>query len=225
MHGPTTMTSPPVRRPRTAARRRWAAATAVVLVALAILGRPALRTTGRLLVAEDPLAPSDVIVVATHADGAGVLEAADLVHAGIAPRVAVFVDPPDSADREFLRRGIPYENATARSIRQLRSLGVDAVEQIPRAVAGTEDEGHVLPGWCDQRRLRSVVVVTTTDHSRRLRRVLRRAMGRRPTAVMVRPARFSAFDPDRWWQTRDGTRTAVIELEKLVLDVVRHPLS
>ena len=43
--------------------------------------------------------------------------------------------------------------------------------------------------------------------------------------VMVQAERYSGFDPDRWWQTRGGIRTAIIELEKLVLDVVLHPFS
>jgi hypothetical protein len=139
--------------------------------------------------------------------------------------VAVFADPPDPiVDREFLRRGVPYEDLGARSVRQLAALGVPTIEQIPRSVAGTEDEGRVLPPWCDEHRFRSVIVVSTSDHSRRLRRVLGRAMRGHATRVSVRPARYSQFDPDGWWRTRGGTRIAVVELEKLLLDVVRHPL-
>jgi hypothetical protein len=154
-----------------------------------------------------------------------VLEAADLVHSGIATRVAVFADPPGPVDREFIRRGIPYEDAAARSIRQLRALGVRTVEQIPRAVAGSEAEGELLPGWCAQNHFRAVVVVSTTDHSRRLSRVLRRSMKGRGTAVAIRPSRYSEFQPDRWWKTRDGIRTEITEMEKLVFDVLAHPLS
>ena len=207
--------------------RAWAV---VVLAAapLAVVSAraPILRTAGSALVEQDALGPADIVVVASGADGAGVLEAADLVQAGVAPRVAVFADPPDPVvDREFLRRGVPYEDAAARSMRQLKALGVEAVEPIPRAVAGTEDEGRVLPAWCRQHRFGAVVVVTTADHSRRLGRVLRRAMKGQPTRVTVRAARYSPFDPSRWWETRQGTRTQVIELQKLLLDVVRHPLS
>ena len=90
---------------------------------------------------------------------------------------------------------------------------------------GTEAEGRALPGWCDQHGFRSVVVVSSRDHSRRLRRLLDRAMHGRSTRVMVRSARHSRFDPDRWWKTRDGVRTEIIELQKLLLDVVRHPFS
>jgi hypothetical protein len=42
---------------------------------------------------------------------------------------------------------------------------------------------------------------------------------------MVRSARYSAFDPDGWWETRGGIRTEIIELQKLLLDVLLHPIS
>jgi len=208
-------------------RRRILLAILVLLVAVGALvfRRPILRGLGRALVVEDALGPADIIVVASDAGGAGVLEAADLVQGGVAPRVAVFEDPPDVVDREFLRRGVPYEDVAARSTRQLRSLGVAQVEQIPRAVAGSEDESRVIPGWCDQHRFGSIVVVSTADHSRRLRRLLRRSMGGHPTRVVVRPSRYSPFDPERWWENRDGVRIGIMELQKLFLDVLLHPIS
>jgi hypothetical protein len=101
---------------------------------------------------------------------------------------------------------------------------VTDVVQIPRADAGTEGEGQVLPPWCDQHQFRSIVLVAARDHTRRLRRVLDRAMKGRSTRVTVRPARYSSFDPDRWWETRDGIRTEIIELQKLALDAVLHPM-
>jgi hypothetical protein len=210
---------------------RWALVALVCLLVGAaaagvpVIRRPILRAAGRALVVNEPVEPADIIVVTVDANSAGVLEAADLVHSGIATRVAVFADPPDAVDREFIRRGIPYEDMAARSVRQLRSLGVSTIEQIPRAVAGTEDEGLILPGWCDQHRFGSVVVVSAPDHTRRLRRVLHRSMEGRRTRVTVRSTRYSQFDPDRWWQTRAGVRIEIVELEKLLLDLVRHPIS
>jgi hypothetical protein len=215
-----------------ARRQRWAAIVlVVVLLGAASIGipairRPILRSAGWALVVNERVEPADVIVVAVDADGAGVLEAADLVHSGAATRVAVFADPPDAVvDREFIRRRVPYEGAAARSVRQLTALGVDTIDHIPRYVAGSEDEGPALAEWCDQHRLRAIVVVSTSDHSRRLRRLLHRSMKGHQTRVRVRPARYSVFDPDRWWETHSGIRTEVEELQKLLLDVVRHPFS
>src|SRR5262245_29694889 len=129
---------------------RWApilvvvALAAAALVAVPSVQEPALRAAGWALVVNEPLAPADIIVVAPDAGGAGALEAADLVQSGIATRVAVFVDPPSVEDREFIRRGLRDEDATARQIRQLRSLGGTDVVQIPRTDVGTEGESQAL---------------------------------------------------------------------------------
>jgi hypothetical protein len=146
------------------------------------------------------------------------------VQGGISKRVAVFKDPPSGEDFEFIRRGLPYEDEAARQIRQLKSLGVTDVVQIAR-IDGTESEGRVLPQWSDEQRLGSIIMVATKDHSRRLRRVLDRAMAGHPADVTVRAARYSTFDPDRWWESRGGIRTEIVELQKLLLDFVLHPLS
>ena len=211
---------------------RRAAALWLLGIVVAVLAtsfamrRQILGSAGRVLVADDPVGRADIIVVAIAADGAGVLEASDLFHAGVADRVAVFEDPPGSVDREFLRRGVPYEDEAARSTRQLHALGVSRVETIPAGfVAGTEAEGDTLPGWAETRGLRSLVVVTTSDHSRRLRRVLRRATALRGPQIAVRSARHSPFDPDSWWTDRGGIRIEIVELQKLLLDIVRHPVS
>src|ERR1700752_5005800 len=209
---------------------RWAPIlVAVVLAAFAIvsirsLREPVLRAAGWALVVNEPVASADVIVVSLDSGGAGALEAADLVQSGISKRVAVFMDPPSGDDHEFIRRGLPYEDASARQMRQLRSLGVTAVVQIPKSDC-TEAEGRVLPLWCDEHQFRSIVVVATKDHSRRLRRVLDRAMKGHPTRVTVQDAPYSSCDPDRWWETRTGARTEIVELQKLLLDLVLHPMS
>jgi hypothetical protein len=99
------------------------------------------------------------------------------------------------------------------------------IVRIPRTDAGTEGEGQVLPAWCDEHQFRSIVIVTTTDHSRRLRRVLDRSMKGHRTSVAIRPSRYSSFDPDRWWETRGTVRIGILEFQKLALDVALHPLS
>jgi hypothetical protein len=199
--------------------------TGAVVASVPAIREPMLRATGWALVFDEPVEPADVVIVTVDAGGAEVLETADLVQSGIARRVAVFADLPEAVEQEFSRRGIPYENKAAWAVRHLRSLGVTAIEPTPRAVVGTEDMGEALPAWCAQRQFRSIVVVSPPDHSRRLHRVLQRAMWGHPTRVIIRAARYSDFDPDHWWETRGGIRTEIEELQKLALDIVLHPLS
>jgi len=208
-------------------RRRWIPSLVVALAVVALLAVPfarelGLRAAGWALVVDEPVAPADIIVVSLDSRGAGALEAADLVQSGIATRVAVFTDPPSGEDHEFIRRGLPYDDASARQIRQLKWLGVMDIVKIPRTEAGTEGEGQVLPPWCEQHQFRSIVFVAARDHSRR---VLDRTMKGHPTRVTVQPARYSSFDPDRWWKTHGGVRTEMVELQKLVLDLILHPMS
>jgi hypothetical protein len=210
---------------------RWAtillvfATAATAVFAFPSAREPLLRAAGWALVVTEPVAPADVIVVSLDSGGAGALEAADLVQRGIATRVAVFADPPSGADHEFIRRGLPYDDEGATRVRQLRWLGVTDIVEIPRTDAGAEGESQVLPLWCDQHQFRSIVFVAAKDHSRRVQRLIDRVMKGHPTRVTIQPARYSSFDPDRWWETRGGIRTEIVELQKLMLDAILHPMS
>lgn len=195
---------------------------AVIATSVAPVRHSLLRSAGWALVAEDPLAKADIVVISADALGAGILEAADLVHAGLTVRVAVFDRPPTRLSREFARRGVQSLDLKNVSVQLLHGLGITDIAVIP-AVVGTVDEGKVLQQWCAANSIRSILFVSVADHSRRTRRVLDRALGQHGVKVTVRYARFSEFDPDSWWQSRGGQRIQAVETEKLLVDLVRHP--
>jgi hypothetical protein len=181
-----------------------------------------LRVAGWTLVAQDAAAKADIIVVSSDSLGAGMLEAADLVKAGFASRVAIFDRPDTELQRELVRRGAPRYDLKGFSIQVLRSQGVSDIVVLPE-VAGTTDEGRVLQQWCAANSIHSLLFISVTDHSRRSRRVLDRALGQHGVRVMVRYTRWSQFDPDSWWQSRNGQRVQITESEKLLVDILLHP--
>jgi hypothetical protein len=199
-------------------------AAAALLVCLEQVRSPILRSVAHALVVDEAVSAADVVVISFPTSAMGVFEAADLVEAGMARSVALFREDSDSVQGEFARRGVAYPSGPEIAAHQLELLGISNILEIPFVVQGTEDQGDALRAWLDQQRFGSVIVVTVPDHSRRLRRVLDRAMGQTPTKVAVRVTRHSDYDPDRWWQTRDGIRTTIVEAQKLTLDVIRHPL-
>jgi hypothetical protein len=220
---------PHIRSGRTIRSVRLASLVAALAATGALLipsiRTPALYRVGTTLVAEDPLAPADAIVIGPDVAEAGALEAADLVHDGIATRVTVIGDPLSAISHEFAERGVSYVDPPAQLVRLLNDLGVQHADLIRLSVGGTDEAASLLPEWCERQKLRSIVLVTGTDHSRRFRRVLRRTMHASRTQVIVRASRYSAFAPERWWRSRGTLRTGIVELQKLLLDIARHPLS
>jgi hypothetical protein len=55
--------------------------------------------------------------------------------------------------------------------------------------------------------------------------MLQRSLKGSDIEVTVRIATYSDFEPDTWWQTREGARVGIVELQKLLWDLVRHPVS
>jgi hypothetical protein len=176
------------------------------------------------LVTADPIERADIIVVAEDAEREGVLDAADLVKAGFASRVVLFPDPPHVAYGELAKRGVAVLTTADIAIQRLHALGVTEVDQVPTPVNGSEDEARLLPAWCVAKGFHTIIFVGEPDHSRRLRRALARASQGLGLKIMVRPSHYSDFDPDNWWLSRGGARTGIVELQKLLLDVLRHPL-
>jgi hypothetical protein len=215
---------------RMSRRRRWFPVLAVVvliglLVGVPLVRDPILRSVGLALVVDEPVEQADVIVVPQWAGTGAAVDAADLVHGGVARRVAVLAEPPEPAERELTHRGIPFEDRGADLIQLLRRLGVAEVERIPTPAGGTDAEAQVVADWCEQHDLHSVIVISSPDHSRRVRRVLHRSLAGHLPKVVIRSARYSSFDPNRWWETRDNIRTLMIESQKLLVDIARHPIS
>lgn len=202
--------------------RKWfwgAGALVLAGIVLALFSQSLLRALGWALVGEDPLQRADAIVISLDAGPAGILEAADLVRARVADRVAVFDEQPTRAVVELRRRGIPVPRPAASALEYLRQLGVASSEVIAVRATGTEDEGRILPLWCEQHGVHRVVFVSARDHTRRTRHVVGRALRARHITLIERAAPYSEFDPDNWWRTRNGVRTEILELQKLVWEL------
>jgi hypothetical protein len=109
--------------------RRWLRPLGVIVLvgvfaAVPVIRTSMLRAAGRALVVDEALEPVDVIVLPIWAGGAGTIEAADLVHSGVAGRVALLTEPAKPAERELVRRSVSYVNENTRVIQLLGALGV-----------------------------------------------------------------------------------------------------
>lgn len=180
------------------------------------LGLFALAAVGHTLAIEDPLEKSDAIVAISGDTGARANTAIALWKQGYAPLIvfsgaAIDPDSVSSAEimrREALRQGVP-ESATI----------------IEPASETTEENAAEVARLVVQRKMRSVILVTSPYHQRRASLLFSRAFG--PTGVVVRnyPARDTEWDPNFWWR-HDPLRTrTLIELAKLGAELLRPAVT
>ena len=193
---------------------RAALGVAVVLAALVAV---ALLGAARVLVVADPLPPrADAIVILAGSVPDRTLEAADLYRAGLAPRVVVTRERLPRGQAAMRARGVRLPEGYELTVTALRELGVPpgAIVVLGRRGVSTESEARTIARWACARRLRGIIVVTSRAHSRRARLILRQALGA-GIALAMRPSRYDAFAPARWWHVRRDAKIILSEYEKL----------
>ena len=193
---------------------RAALGVAVVLAALAAV---ALLGAGRVLVVADPLPPrADAIVILAGSVPDRTLEATDLYRAGLAPRVVVTRERLPRGQAALRARGVRLPEGDELTVRALHELGVPpgAIVVLRRRAASTESEARTIARWACAHRLRRFIVVTSRAHSRRARLILRQALGA-GIALAMRPSRYDAFAPARWWHVRRDAKLVLSEYQKL----------
>ena len=189
----------------------------LLLVVLAIIliedvRRPLLNAAGRFLVVQDPLEKADVIIVLSGGRrDERVRQAADLYHQGYAPLVLLSggeemagISVPEMLRRQALALGIPP----------------DALLSDPDSTSTAQQARYLRP-LLEPRGMRRAIVVTSSYHTRRTRRLFRKAFEGSGIEIRVYPVQRDVWNPEGWWTREQDTETLVLEYIKLVLAVVR----
>jgi uncharacterized SAM-binding protein YcdF (DUF218 family) len=173
---------------------------------------------GRFLEVRDPLpAAADAIVIMAGSLADRSLAAADLYHAGLAPRVVVTREQLRSGEAALHARGVTLPENHDLTITALEALGIPraAIVVLTRRNDSTESEARTIARWACRRRSRHLIVVTSRPHARRARRILREALGP-AIALSLAPTRYDPFQARRWWRDRRSAKFVWWEYEKLL---------
>jgi uncharacterized SAM-binding protein YcdF (DUF218 family) len=172
----------------------------VVLIALIFVlylaRHPLLRLAGNWWIVANPPQHADAIVVLgdDNYDGDRATRAAELFQAGWAPQVV--------ASGRLLR---PYSGVAELIARDLQSKGVPAAAIVTFAhhADSTRTEAEALRGLVAQRHWHSILLVTSSYHTRRSRYIFGKVFPA-SVSVLLEPARDSDYDPNDWWESREG---------------------
>jgi len=193
-------------------RFRWWAVLVPVLVALVAvgLGIPAL---GAALVVTDALQPSDAIFVLDGGTPVRELEAASLYRLGYAPRVVV----ARGRDAISVARQVSGEpSRQERAVRVLVHVGVQEVDNTVQELAADF-------AFATKQGLRRVILVTSANHTRRVRVIWNSRYERRISAL-VYPTSWEAYDARRWWASRRTMEETIHEALGIVHFMLGSPL-
>jgi uncharacterized SAM-binding protein YcdF (DUF218 family) len=170
---------------------------------------PILRFIGESWIVEDQLEHSDAIIVLSddnfYADRA--TRAAELFRRGMAPEVV--------ASGRRLR---PFAGIAELMVHDLSERGVpkDKIEAFAHDADNTREEAQALVQLAARKKWRSVIVVTSNYHTRRVRYIFARVF---PSDIRVRiaSARDGDFDPEHWYQHRKLIKQLTREMAGLVV--------
>ena len=201
---PATVASPRNRR------RFILAAIACILLAFALV---AFFGVGRWLVVEDPVGKARAIAVLSGSMPVRALEAAKLYREGYAQEV--WLTHTAVPGESLKAMGIAFEGEEVYSVRVLIHEGVPAraIHVLEPPIVNTADEIRVIRKALEQKKDRSVILVTSKPHTRRVR-LLWRKLATGEYRATVRAASEDPFDPRHWWRSTGDA-----------LDVVREVLG
>jgi uncharacterized SAM-binding protein YcdF (DUF218 family) len=177
-------------------RRR---AVFVLLLLLVVLGFFAGRNAGHWLIREDALQPADVIVVLSGGLPYRALGAADIYKSGYAPDV--WVSYPLGPQQELSNLGIHFvgEEEYNREILVHQGVPEKNVEIFSGQIINTEEEVEEIAREMKVQGKRTVIIVTSPEHTRRVRALWNALAGGELKAI-VRGAPTDPFDANHWWR-------------------------
>ncbi len=197
----------------------------LALVILALSLPPMLRGVGQWLVVEDPLASADAIFVHAGHVPFRAMEAAEIYGQGHAPEVWLAPIAPTPEQEALAQLGIEAPQGWFYSRQVLERLGVPsrAIRLLDRRVLTTADEIEAVAEELRRRSGRRIILVTSKQHSRRVRILWDRTSGDALEA-MVRHSAADPFDPARWWTNTEDGQNVLHELIGIVNAWLGSPL-
>ena len=173
------------------------------------------------LVVEKPLLKADAILVLGGASAyvERTHEAAAIFKEGIAPQILLTNDGLQGGwDQKEQRNPYFVERARAELIRE--GVPAEAIETLPGVVNGTNDEANLFVKISLEKKLKSVLLITSAYHSRRALWTFERFLAKHNSAVAVGlkspPNDQQTLTLFNWWLSYQGWQTVGEEYVKLI---------
>jgi uncharacterized SAM-binding protein YcdF (DUF218 family) len=203
--------------------RRWVILAAAACGVLA-LGLSSVLEVGRWLVVQDPKGKARAIAVLSGRMPLRAIEAAKLYREGYAPQV--WLTHSSEPGLTLQAMGIPFEGEDVYNARVLIHEGVpaEAIHVLDPPIVNTADEIKAIGRALDREEDRSVLLVTSKVHTRRVS-LLWHKLAPKECRAIVRGASDDPFDPRHWWRNTSDALDVVREVLGLMNAWAGFPLA
>jgi len=190
-------------------RNHWIA-TLAILIVTAIAGAWVFLHLGTWLVIQDPLAPADVIVVLSGRMPSRAIEAARLYGQEFAPQV--WITQPEGPGADLAAMNIPFVGEDFYNRRALMAMNVPALSTriLPDPILNTAEEVEEIARNARESDMRTVIIVTSAPHTRRVRAIWARLVGDSPRLIVRHPV-DDPFNAAHWWRSTQDAMDVVRE--------------
>jgi uncharacterized SAM-binding protein YcdF (DUF218 family) len=192
----------------------------LLLLALGFLFRKQLlQGLGNYLVKEDPLIEAEALFVLAGEAYERTQEAEVLFRKGKAP-IIYTLGAENNPDLRSLGTQMP-EAELMREALLKAGLPDSAVHTLPMG-SSTFEESEAILGFASAREYKTIIVVSSKLHTRRVRNVFRRKFARAGIEVVVRGADPEGYKLDEWWRYEKGLIFVNNEYVKLFYYALRY---
>lgn len=172
-----------------------------------LLSTPILTALGSALVENDgPQKAGAIVVLGGDEAGFRILKGAQLARAGYAPYVVV--DGPRVLGGHESDATIKYAEQNGYPDSLFHPL------PLPNGVNSTRAESQYVGLLLKQDKIDKILLVTSNYHTHRAASLMRKTNPWLQVVVVPAPDEF--FSPNRWWKTREGQKTFLMEWMKTV---------
>ena len=177
------------------------------------------RRSGSFLIKSDELIHSDAIVYLMGSITDRMLHAVDLYNSGKADKL-ILVEGPNDGYKELRERGADMISGTKQAANIAVALGIpqENILILPGGAQSTQEEAIIIRDYLSKKpELDTLILVSSSPHMRRAYMIFNTAFKKsgENVKILCSPSPYTQFNPDKWWKSKDGIETVVMEYVKI----------
>jgi uncharacterized SAM-binding protein YcdF (DUF218 family) len=178
------------------------------------------RNAGSWLVKVDEQMQADAIVILMGSISDRVIQAIDLYKQRMAEKV-IIVEESMGPLCELEKRGAHLLSKSDQTRNAFITLGIppDSIIVLPGNATSTQMEAIIIRKYLlNKPSIDTILLVSSSYHTRRSSMIFKTAFNKAgmPIHVISSPSVYTNFDAERWWRTKDGIHTVLLEYLKTV---------